>query len=352
MEDDDAKPKSKVGTILFWLAFLGGLGWLIPKAMQEANTPFKQKQREPETALRLYAETAYGYLHQTAPMDDLIKCVTEGDWEWFNQNAAQLQDDPFNLGGGLDPTQAAGLQRHVALHNLLNAGVNRGDFEILEKNLGDTEATFKVRKFIDQDTKEELTVRLMKVGKYWKMTDFAGGRAKFENRSDARMVSSSPGATAESGGAAEGAQTAGEISPDVDTEIGLARIAWDQKNYAAAIEHAEIAREIAEEDLPEGHPKLKEIDAMIAAARQAAGGGAPAAHAPPPQPAQVSIPEVETAIEAARVAWDFKDYNGAIQEARKARGVAEQRLSKDHPKLAQIDAMIKAAEAQLAKTQH
>ncbi len=179
------------GGILFIIVIVAAIALVIylytTQEDTRSSTVFKDRQDDPEEAMKLYLETAYHFMHNEprGGFEDVKLVVVEEDWEWFQENYESMHQDTFALGSAIDPNAAGAVARRGALNNLFGVGPNRADAEVIDRAFGDDETTFTLRYLAGQDFNGENVmavgkVGLVKVGKLWKVRDFGGGRSYFE----------------------------------------------------------------------------------------------------------------------------------------------------------------------------
>jgi hypothetical protein len=153
----------------------------------------RENQSDPRAAMKHYMKTAGDFLgNQSATFGDVQLCVTEEDWQWFQDNHLRIyqQGDIAGLSTSIDPNQSAVLTRWSVLKAMLEGGPHRGDDEIVgSRTEGDT-ATLTIRskdhdmirlrnqgmEVSEEEIYSERTVVLVKQKGAWKVKDFAGGK--------------------------------------------------------------------------------------------------------------------------------------------------------------------------------
>jgi hypothetical protein len=139
-------------------------------------------QQDPEKALVHYLTVAYKFMiaEEGGSFEDVREAISVDDWNWFQDNYQSLHADPFDIGGGLDPTTAAALSRRSALHGLFAMGPNRPDVEIVDRQIGADEVVFRVKYRVQDDYFNQSDVRVVNEGGRWRVSGFAGARAMSE----------------------------------------------------------------------------------------------------------------------------------------------------------------------------
>lgn len=302
----DEKPKSAgngklIGNIIFFAVAIGVIVFVVFGMTDNSDDPIFSKQGDPESALRVYIDHADGFVHDQATAGDIQKCVTKDDWEWLQANHESIfqSQDFANLSGASDPSQMIHASRLIVLKGLVEQGPCRKDCEIQRTTLsGDSNAEAVVRQkeffgdgsFVQYDHR----IYLVKEGKYWKVKDFGGGRAEYENRrqpddvvrvddgaagaaAGGDVAAATAGAPTELGGgepvAAPGGTTAPAGAPaseqDADALVVQARARWEAGDARAAYDNALAAYKYYSQALGPNHPKTQQTMAMGQKARQA-----------------------------------------------------------------------------------
>ncbi|MBI3737249.1 hypothetical protein HY256_12155, partial [Candidatus Sumerlaeota bacterium] len=176
---ESEQKKSKVGMIVMWIVVLAIVGvFVVPKIIHPPPDRFRDNQKDPENALKIYLETAYGFLQirEGCGFMEMEKVVTAGDWQWYNDNWQTLFHDDFNLKSGANPGDAAAIGKRMALNEILEGGACSPSNEVIQKDIHDTEAVFVVRaKDVESRSQTDFKVHVVKEGRYWKVQGFAGG---------------------------------------------------------------------------------------------------------------------------------------------------------------------------------
>ncbi|MEQ8822575.1 MAG: tetratricopeptide repeat protein [Sumerlaeia bacterium] len=279
-----------VGNIIFILFAVGifvGFGWKF--FIAPPDDPILQMQGDPQSATRVYLDTAHEFRTGALNFPNVKKCVTEDDWNWFQENADRIyqEGDRFNISGGIDPTQAAALARQVILKTMILEGPNQKQAEIVRVEQDGDNAVAIVQQTDSWGGDSQFTanykVRLRKEGKYWKVRDFAGGRAALEGRSEADdVVRVDPGGAAGPGGGRPpadgggGGEAPGTLA-EADVYLEKASAAWRAQQYQDALNYCQRAYAIRVHHLGENHPKVQEVRQMGQQARAMMQGGGGAA---------------------------------------------------------------------------
>ncbi len=176
------------GTIAFIVFIVAIIGYFTYEAIRPSDDPILSRQLDSKEALIAYIEQADGFMADRSTFEDIRKCVTEEDYDWFQNTADGLfkKGDIYGLSTAADPTVMAAVARRTVMEMLLQEGPYRKDSVILEGSESGDTAQYKVRKkeiYSDGYTLYyDVKVYLVKQGRYWKVKDFGGGRAEVENR--------------------------------------------------------------------------------------------------------------------------------------------------------------------------
>lgn len=187
--DDSGEGKKKfgVGSIAFWIAILAVVAYFVaPKIINPPADPYRDGLKDPESALRLYQNTAYRFTKNQEGVGfmEMEKVVPESDWAWYEANYSSLDKYDFAGGlhdeviSGLDPTIGAAIDKRIGLTMLIESGCYEPSSEIMSKEIGPTEATFVCRtKTLETKSVTDWKVKVLFDGKYWKVVGFALGQA-------------------------------------------------------------------------------------------------------------------------------------------------------------------------------
>lgn len=276
---EEKKSKSGlVSTILTVLFVLGIAGAFVYKFFIAAPTdPVKKAQMDPEGALQNYLKTTYEYMHDTATLFDIQKLVPKEDYEWFQANYNSHYEDPISLGTSINPSDADAVARKTVMRDIIEASIWASSCIVDNKAVQDTMAELDVHYDATTQYRQgyvRAKVQLVREGKYWKVKDFAGGRAALEGNRDASRWAFVPGPMPGSaGGAAEaGAATGAAAGAMPGTDPGVP--AGDAAGLAAGAGQGAAGAPVA------GMPGLSSVDLELAKEGIAVPNPAGAAAAP------------------------------------------------------------------------
>ena len=177
------------------LVMLGIVGWWV--FLKPSNSPDAQRARAAaaeqataDGAFEFYKKAAQANINAVSMAESsrIENAIPEEDWTWFQDNYSRISEDPFNVGGAIDPIAATAIKRIDALKMLISAGSYHDKDEILEKNEEGNTATYLIAKYdielsrefalSGEDGRERIEVKIVKIGDTWKVKDFAGGKTK------------------------------------------------------------------------------------------------------------------------------------------------------------------------------
>lgn len=300
----DQKPKGGgngklIGNIAFFAVAIGVLVFVLVGISDDSDDPIRKMQGDPESAATIYIDRADGFIHDQSPAGDIEKCVTKADWEWLQANHESIfqSQDFANLSAAADPSTMIHASRLVVLKGLVENGPCRKDCEIQSTTIVDdsnAQVIVRQKEFFGDGGYSQYDHRmyLVKEGKYWKVKDFGGGRAVFENRRQPDDVVAVAGGTVLAGGAAAAptgdpaglggdpstaapggatAPAAGAIASEeqADAFVGQARARWEAGDARGAYDNALAAYNYYSQTLGPNHPKTQQTMAMGQKARQA-----------------------------------------------------------------------------------
>jgi len=193
---DNPKTSSLAGNLAFFAFIIGVIVFFTFQMMGPSDDPIRQRQLDPESALTVYIEKADDFRSfvpgpgARVTFADVQKTVTREDWDWYQDKYANIYADAgsdFGITDSIDPTAGETIKRIVSLQGLQSAGPSRKDATIKEiRTNGDKAEAYVIEKdfsvaggSVDYN---QYRIDLIKEGKYWKVKDFAGGRAEVENR--------------------------------------------------------------------------------------------------------------------------------------------------------------------------
>ncbi len=353
------------------------------------SDPLRKAQLEPEGGLQMYLKHAYGYLTDASSMYDLEKVIPKEDYDWFQNNYSDLFQDTFDLRSAIDPNAGDAVARKSAMRQILSYGPNRESCPVISKKVADNTAEFVVQKRLDDGTLYNCTVNLVREGKYWKVKDFAGGKpyvlgdplddhvfAGYAEGSEAwrehqQELAEQGLPTAPPPGAAPGVAPQQPGAPEIPPEAQMMMAAEMQ---AMGNPMPTPAPAVAAPAAPAPTPQvslseyLSQVDAQAAqnppaSAPGAYGAAAPAGYQPgfaPSQPAQPGaaapgsqpaspIETVDELIRQAGEDWNAQRFEDALAKAQQALELCKQHLGENHPKTAEVQGMVNAAQQQVTK---
>ncbi|MFW6287084.1 MAG: hypothetical protein ACOC29_04000 [Candidatus Sumerlaeota bacterium] len=171
----------KGGGFFSMILLLGIAAVLVVLFMQD-KPDTEMQLVNPEKALNFYLQAVWDHTHtdSNVHLRDIESVVREEDYQWFLKSHEAHFQDPMGIAAVADPTAMTATRKHAVMSQIIKRGPNRPDAQIVHKKIGPDTAVFKVRYLIDSttDTYGLADVELVKVGKYWKVVDFAGGRSR------------------------------------------------------------------------------------------------------------------------------------------------------------------------------
>lgn len=321
MGKDGAQGKSGglASTLVTAILILGAVGYLGYKLLGPTNDPIYQRQDTPEHALKVYLEVAEKFTTgQEQSFEKIRKVVTEADYRWFQDNKDRIfqEEDHFNISSGIDPGQATAMASLSVMKEMLDIGPNRSYSPIIDQEIQGDHARLVVRKKESYSSGNvyyvDVRVKLRREGKYWKVVDFAGGRAVLENRdapddfvrrtqaeveggkpspagevaraqpaeektavaASTQPLALSPSApTTQSAITTSGVETAVPAAADparlsaaalaqADLFVNEARSLWQVGRHVDAYKTAYEAYKLRSQHLPKGHPDIVEVQEL------------------------------------------------------------------------------------------
>lgn len=178
-EGDTYKRKSTVGG---WIAFAVVVAVLVVYLRAQPSGEAEDAMKDPDKALEYFAQMAYNLSHfQTgrgagkATIDGLLELCLEEDKNWFQDNYERIY---ARSGGGdmvgADPNYM--VKRNVAIKVVLDNGVNRTDYKVLEKKPRGNTVDYRVQIPGPEGTFRTVNVQVKKVKGKWKVAQLGGGR--------------------------------------------------------------------------------------------------------------------------------------------------------------------------------
>jgi rhodanese-related sulfurtransferase len=155
--------------------------WGYKLATKGPSDPILKEQLTPEGAMKVYAENASDFLTKDIDFNFIRKVILKDDWDWFQDNYKSFHEDTFNLSKGLHPMEGEAVAKVLVMRRILSSGPHRKDCEIINVNTSGNRSEITLRQLVQQGTKVEMKVEVIKEGKYWKMKDFGGGRQMIQN---------------------------------------------------------------------------------------------------------------------------------------------------------------------------
>jgi len=339
---EEKKKSGLVSTILTLVVVLGIAGAFGYKFLvAPPSDPIKREQLTPEGALKVYLKTGYDFLHDQATMYDMQKCITKEDYIWFQDNYNNLHEDTFNLSTGIDPTEADAVARISVMRRLIVGGIGVPDCTISDVNISGGQADLGVGYTVEGYDYSGLKVQLVKEGRYWKVKDFAGGRASVEGikRPRGSIVMKKTGTPTGSPPTADGAGT----QPN-----GMMGVP------PGGVTGAPPGAMPPQPALPPGAPPG--APAWPSPSNNAPPAANPATGWPAPPPGgpggtAATVEEADGLIQQARDDWSSGRFQDSVAKAEKALAIYRQRLGDADPKTKQVEAMLAAARSQANSAQ-
>lgn len=177
-EGDAHKRKSNIGG---WILFAIVVAALVIYVRGRPRSAAEQAMNDPESALRYFAEMAYKVSHLEtgagANIDALLDLCVEEDKQWFQSNYDRIYGRSTGAAVGATNVNYM-IRRNVAMKMVLEEGVNRGDFKVLDKDVKTLSARFRVEIPGPYNTSRTVNVELKKVKNRWKVVDLGGGKSR------------------------------------------------------------------------------------------------------------------------------------------------------------------------------
>lgn len=365
------KAPAIIGNIVFVL-LVAAAGWFVFKPTDPAaKDPDLAQMKTPRGALMVYLRHADGFKSQRSNFYDIEKCIVPEDWKWFQKNHEALfaGRDSHSLAGGLAPTDAVVAGRMVVMAELLGAGPRGTGSLIIKEEVSGNHAEFIVRKKEvlgtgrNDDYYYNCRVHLVKVDDFWRVKDFAGGRAVIEGRG-AEAITAIPQQQGrlDEKRAAEGLPLDGSAPPP---ESANGDLAPPQQAHAAA-----VPAQAAFAPPPLSPPPRQDSTTGGAAAAPSGtdsairfeapslagapepspgSGGEPAmGESPSPSGGADSLADADRLLTQAGEYWKQRRFGDALRIAESARAIRLRHLGPSDPKVQEVDRMIERAKEKLA----
>jgi hypothetical protein len=178
LEGESYKRKSNIGG---WILFVIVVAGLVVYLRAQPKSEAVKAMGKPDEVLQYFSQVAYNVSHlQTgsgpakSTIDELLDLCTDEDKEWFQNNYERIYARSGGDAVGANPHYT--VKRNVAIQTILDNGVNRTDYKILNRKSEGNKVEYRVQIPGPYNTSRMVNVTVKKVKGRWRVDELGGGK--------------------------------------------------------------------------------------------------------------------------------------------------------------------------------